>query len=189
MRLKILFMLVICSLTKFNDSFGQNQNEEEFIFNAKRLCLTKELYPQDSLFKYINRLTSSKLNSNGFVNISFYLVFDSIELTDIEQPKITLDSMRVNNLVYGYCEFIYAVNTKTKSTYRLKGYEVNDFNGFYYTEILPNRTYSKAGHKKLLSNFNVERLDLVCLYNKHIKKRKNIDCALCIDKSKPIMVY
>ena len=186
---KILFIIVICSLMEINPSFGQSNNEDEYIFNAKRLSFTKEVYPQDSFLKYINTLTAIKLISHGFENISFFLVFDSLELRDIQHPNNTIDSLRMNNLIYGYCEFIYAVNTKTKNTYRLKGYEVNDFNRFYYQEILPNRTTLKIGHKQLLSTLKVDRLDLVCLYHKYIKKRKNSECAPCIDTSKPLMVY
>lgn len=192
MKSKVLLPLVIFLLiTEANHLYAQNINEELYIFNAKRLALSKGLHQKDSLHKRIDELVCIRLKSEGFDNILFYMVYDSIELSDIDSLPESIDSLRLNNKLYGYCEFIYAINIKTKTTYRLKGYEVNDFNSFYNTEILDNKLIKNKSKVKVLSKYKVERLNLVCLYENYIKKRykKNDGCAECIDKSKPIMIY
>jgi hypothetical protein len=184
----IAFLLIIgvrlCS--------SQTIDEELYMFNAKRLSLSKGLLPKDSMLQYINRLTSTRLNSNGFSHVLFYIVYDSVGLEDIDSNIVmSLDSLRKSNQLYGYCEFIYAVNTKTNNTYRLKGYDTNDFLKFYEIEILDNKTKVHLTRKAVVEKYYVNRLDLSCLYDNYIKRRKgiNIICSTCIDKQKPIIVY
>jgi hypothetical protein len=183
-----VFLLIIGSRI----CYSQTNDEELYLFNAKRLSLSKGLLPKDSVVQYLNRFKSTRLSSNGFSDLLFYMVYDSIGMEDIDSNTfMSLDSLRKSNQIYGYCEFIFAINTKTKNTYRLKGYEIIDFIEFYETEILDNKPKLHLTSKAIKAKYYIERLDLGCLYNNYIKRRKccNIMCSPCIDKHKHIMVY
>lgn len=189
MRIFLLIFLFNINIVKLN---AQMTGEELYLFNAKRLALSKGLHQRDSLIKRIDELRWSKLSSTGFENVVFYLVYDSIELIDIDGSELNIDSLKINNLLYGYCEFVFAVNTRTKNTYRLKGYDFIDFVDFYYTEILDNKPNRKLSKKEMLNKFNIERIDLDCLFDYYIitsKKKRQISCYKCIDKNKPIYIY
>lgn len=120
------------------------------------------------------------LESKGFEN----MIFVAVGIKDL--PDISID--RTNSSPFS-CEYVIGYDVQKDFIYHLKGFRNNDFERFYIDHI--PREYKSSSKGKLLrretlSKFEVENIDLYCLYKAYVEKRGTLNacCVSCVERDR-----
>lgn len=169
-RFWILLIVGICTHAQ-----GQDIDTSLMLFKAK-VCLLEysTIHTNVEVTQYFNRELPYKiLGSKGF----------SKKLTFFEVP-IRIDSTVNYKFIYDY-SFIFAYNNVSDKIYRLKGFHNNEFDLFFRDlldvgniDFYDSSTDDLSTVKRFVRTFEVENLDLKCLY-KSMKKRKAVPDCIC----------
>lgn len=132
-----------------------------------------------------------KINNESF-NIFLQYIFQMEEIkqnsfTDFVFIKINPaykvpDNISVINgpFLAGNCdEYLVAVSKNGKTIYRLKGFSDNDFLSFYNNLVYLKYKKIKSS-KSMHKNYYVKGLDLECLYQSQISRKKNLNTSKCL---------
>lgn len=159
------------------DSVGYEKYSEKMLLLAK-INIIPYIFNVDSadvICSFLKEpITYRKLGSKGFSkNIIFFLI------------HITWDQS--SNYLFLYeGDLIFAFNTRSEILYKLKGFNDNDFKDFFDDLYFNNIDYINASEldlkskKKFLEAFNVEGLDLDCLYESLAKRKESKPCMALI---------
>jgi hypothetical protein len=168
---KIQLWLNKKSLTKNN---GQNESKDSY----KNFC--------DSFNLSLNKL---KVQNNliGLFDQEyvFYRVFES----DIvfKEGLSNEDYKLLDIQCYPSNSYILAINQTTGSSFKLKGFETNDFASFLF-DLKRNLSNKNFQIRDFLKNFKVEGLDFECLYEGlNINKEVDIVKYPCLIKCSDLL--
>ncbi len=174
---KILILLLVQIL--IINLFSQNIkiDSTKILYTAKFQVLESEAILFSNIKKledYIeSKFTSRFLKSKGFDDTKFILIekrSKSLDSTFIKNKKEAFKK----NYIYFSCDYIVAYVPSTGFFYKLKGFRKNDFpelmdyldkNSYLYSNSLKNYIFLGLAY--------VEDLDLECLNEYYIRKKKN----------------
>ena len=199
MKYFVLLFFYLYSLIKLT---GQSYVDVVFIFKLS-IFLDKinneksngTYYRKDTaLFNAFNNKTNLKidtLTTEGFesTSLQFYrLHLDSIDVSDIandEEQNILLFS-GMNSIL------ILSIDLNTGQTYRLRGFNNNDFSSFLADLNQKDKAFKAIKNKKkyFLKTYNVPGIDFPCLFKAFNYKKMEREKYKCLCKySTPISVY
>lgn len=190
--------LCICSLLTTSMYLAQNKTNEIDVFkmllflNKKNVFQTNEIIKNDSL--YINFSKSVIIKPKTLKVSGLYDYTESVYAPQFSFFEVDINSSgysiktNLDTIKYKYLElyfgtltkYIIGINKNGKS-YRLMGFENNDFLGFVndYIEEYNSMNDKKIDTKQFLKNYFVEELDFNCLYKglrENIVDRKKYPC-------------
>ncbi len=162
-------LLVLIFLTAMASCFGKNVDTSAILLNAKMNIIPfNDTHVDDNLlFKIINSKCNYQfIKSKGFDSIAFFTI--EINHDSIDELISIVSSLNLPNYKY-----YYGINLVNNQLLLLKGFFRNDFNILHsFTraqlgddERLNNRTY-------FCKNFDIQGLDLACLYDYYIESKK-----------------
>ncbi len=183
--MKIKFLLMILILNFPYKIFSQVSTDAKSIFKMWLFLDKMNVYQRnpkttikdDSLFSLFENVTDFKLDtlqSKGFdrIGYQFYL----LHLNNLKILKDLNEDEAQSLLIFTgkFDSVIIGLNSKTGKSYRLLGFNGNDFLSFLI-DITENNSINNEGisQKKFFNEFKVEKLDFNCL-NKALKD-KNLD--------------
>lgn len=192
---KFYFILIL--ILSFNFSDAQSKSNVQDIFkmhlflNKKNILfrtMDNTIIKNDSLYNSFKSLINIKTKRLSLINSLEGLSNEDYEFYKVEDSDIKYNRKLIANeskflsiscWMNGY--YILAINIKTSQTYRLSGFEINDFLSFL-NDFKEN--YLKTNLKKLktstfLKKYKVEELDFNCLFKGLTSKelnRKNYPC-------------
>ena len=169
--------------------------------------MDKRVSKNDSLYKAFSEVTYLKLNKlkvlkNRFEKQTAVPEFDYYELKMYDTAKkdytnnvtykrtLTSNEGQFFGVYIGGCdEYIIAINRTTGDSYRLKGFNINDFLAFFvdFKEVYTNQSYTEKGEehlniRKFLKNYQIEDLDFECLYDGLTSKEIDRDKYPCLKR-------
>lgn len=177
----LLFFLV-------NAVYAQHSTNVQDIFKMM-IFLNKENAPigkdssikNDSLYRIFSQRIILKIDTlkvtNNLKDLYNYkdLGFYSVNESDIRyQGNLLGNDINFIGTNCGLTKlFIIAVDNKRGYSYRLAGFDTNDFFAFlyYFKEIYQNNNFKKLTTNAFLKNYQVESLDFYCL-NKALRMKK-----------------
>jgi len=203
--IKKIFLLFFCALS-FNNLNAQSKTDIESIFkmqlflnrkNVQFRTMDSSIVKNDSLYKVFEEVTNLKIDTLKLENkitgdFEEEFQFFKLSIDEIRNNrKLINDEFQYIGFGSGMCDFyILALNRKTGISYRLSGFDVNDFFGFLsdFKVSYFNSTGKKLKTSKFIKNYKVENLDFECLY-KGLKidgiDRKKYPCLMrCSDRIK-----
>ena len=165
-----LFSPMAAMCQKQDTSFLQVIDTSNMLLKAKvQLIQFMNFIEEDSsICLFLSKPIDYKLlQSKGFAK---HLAFFEIVLSWNEQT----------NFQFLYEDtVIFAYNNRSKKLYRLKGFKDNEFKLFFNDLKFSNIDFSVAGEddlkskKRFINTFNIDGLDLKCLFDS-LKKHKNL---------------
>ena len=118
----------------------------------------------------INKLEKhNKLKGNLEFDFEFYsLTNDGLIYNDIEAERNLYINYFCNDFTY-----ILAINNRNGKSYRLAGFNGNDFLIFFQDlkEDYLQSNLKKLSHSHFFRSYRVDKLDFKCLYNSFVKGR------------------
>jgi hypothetical protein len=196
---------MVCSITsgvKAQSNVDANFLFKMWLFSDRES--NNEFSKSDSLFIAFSTATELKLDKIecDLFGISYHFYF--LRLYDIKNNKFinnvsysrTIASNEIKNFIIPVNKYIgqyvISVNPKTGRSYRLSGFNGNDFLGFLsdFKEVFNQKNKSRLSNKEFLKKYYVEGIDFNCLYRglkaKKIDK-KNYPCLIrCSD---PVSIH
>jgi hypothetical protein len=173
---QLIFLLILLC----QQSLGQMiVDTNKIIFSAKinALQLNNFIITDEMLFNIpivlndTSFFKATMLKSTGFNNVIFIKVcfVDDIFSELIKLAKFDLlNKTKIKNLFgdFYYENFVIAYSVKRDRFYKLKGFEINEFEKFYFDYSIgafgPEKALLK-NNKKFLNNYSIEGIDLDCL--------------------------
>ena len=207
----ILLFLIIYSL----NLTAQFKTDAEYIFKIQLFLnmnniMFKEIdtstQKNDSLFNNFNNLVL--LNMDTLKISGDFDLTKSVFAPKFEFYKINLGSAEKSSLRYkrelsgkedyfliggGTFEIlVLAINIKTGKSYRLSGFDINDFLGFLsdFKEEYNKNNFEKLSASKFIKNYHVKYLDFECLYRglkSETINRKKFPCLRRVND--PVVSY
>lgn len=174
--------------------FGQNRTDAESIFKMFLFLNTENVSfkgmditvsKNDSLYKAFSDVVYPKLDilKNIKSNLQYELaipkykfyelvIYDTAkkDYTDniIYKRKLNLNEGQFFGVYVGGCDsYIIAINQYTGASYRLKGFNINDFLAFLsdFREEYSKQSGKQLSTKSFLNGYAIEGLDFECLYD------------------------
>lgn len=182
MKIKIIFCVILIS------TFYQVSNSQTDVsFNKYKLLAMLSLFSeglnnsevevkQDKLNKFLSENVGiSIIDQNSFKDFVFISINPSMERKYSDDKKMPI--------IWGdkECEeYILAINLGSLYTFKLKGYQINDF--YSFLNFLRKSNYKKVNRRKSFSErYKVPGLDFDCLYKSlKIKKKEDLTKHPCI---------
>jgi hypothetical protein len=178
--MKRVVQLAFLSILIYQQSIGQSiVDTNKIIFSAKinALELSNFIITDEMLFNIPTVLNDTSffrttmLKSTGFNNVIFIKIcFADANFSElIKLSKVDLkNEIRVKDLLGDlyYEDFIIAYSVKRDRFYKLKGFEINEFENFYFDYSLGALGSEKTqlmDNKKFLNSYSIEGIDLNCL--------------------------
>lgn len=176
-KISIIFVLIILSTFSL---YSQSKTDTNDIFkmhlfldkkNISRSDLNKKITKNDSLYDSFSRnsllrINTLKLKSNIFFpsdgNFTFYVI-DNIEykrgLSSDESWFLKID-------LNADSKYIIAINESTGRSYRLAGFNGNDFLVFFsdISKAYKSYNFKELKISRFLKEYTVESIDFECLY-------------------------
>jgi hypothetical protein len=161
------------------EGFSQKQTitNTDIVTNVKIFFLNQDstFYTNSQTLYFLNDTSNYELlSSKGF---SDDLVFIKIKTRGnfeaIRKGKIA-DSLYKKNRVPFSCDYIIGCKLNGKKFYKLKGFTSNDFLQLFTV------SYKKKDRVFFLSQFNIDELDLSCLFDNFFIKRKSGVVSSCL---------
>lgn len=191
-RIGLFFLLFICSLplsaqltVNVNDLFKMH------LFLERRLFADNDLNKNDDLYSFFSDHTSISPNLLNSELIGSDYHFYRINLKDDIKFHETLysstDHKDFFGVIYGFNEdYILCVDHKSGQSYRIQGFDGNDFLDFLedYCER------ERISVRNFLHWRSVEGIDFKCLYRALRSKERNRDKYPCLQRvSDPIRIH
>ena len=179
-------ILAVVLIGSFNQLFSQEQKitSVDIVANAKVFFLNQNtaIYTASQVQNFLaNKDNYEVLASKGFpLDIVFIKLKIRGNFEAVRKEKIS-DSTYVENKVPFSCDYIVACKLDGKKFFRLKGFEINDFN------LLINEKYTPKQRLAFLNKFWVSELDMACLFDSFFGKKKtnNKNCMQsCIERDR-----
>lgn len=184
----IYFVVLILSFTKLS---AQTETNESEIFKMQ-LFLNKKSFKKSNQDTINNVSLSYKMFSDLFVlkmnelnvensllgNLETNYVFYKVQESEIMyKRKLSNDEYRYFDIeCYPDYYYILAINLNTGASYRLAGFESNDFITFFI-DFRDHYLNEKLTLKKFLKDYKVENLDFHCM-------SEGLDIKKTIDRTK-----
>ncbi|TRX35511.1 hypothetical protein FNW52_10755 [Flavobacterium sp. ZT3R18] len=179
--IKKLTVLLFCFIS-INNLCGQSKNNIEDIFKMQ-LFLNKKntifrnmdysVSKNDSLYKKFKEVFNIKIDTLKINNKLSGVLENQYQFFKITENNIVYDKILVGKEsryllleTMMNCYYVLAVNTNTGASYRLSGFDANDFFGFLsdFKEEYLNSNFIKLKNSTFFKNYKVEYLDFNCLY-------------------------
>ncbi len=178
--MKILcFLIMICSKPLVLNA--QSNTDANFIFKVWLFTDregSKEASKSDSLFTAFNAITELNLDKIDCDLLGINYQFYHLRLYDIKNNKfinnVSYSRAIASNEIKNYSipvnkyigQYVIAINPRTGRSYRLSGFNGNDFLGFLsdFKEEFKQKIKSRLSNKKFLKGYYVEGIDFNCLY-------------------------
>lgn len=203
--MKILcFLMALCLMA--STLKAQTNTDAEFLFKIW-LFTDREnsngVYKNDSLFTAFSKTIDLKLEKSEYNLLGIEYQFYFLRLYDIKNNKfidnvsykrdLALDEIKnytipVNKYIGQY---VIGLNPKTGMSYRLSGFNGNDFMGFLsdFKEAFKLKYNRRLSSKKFLKQYHVEGIDFKCLYEGLKVKEVNRDKYPCLIRcSDPVSI-
>lgn len=201
---KILLILCLsCNLlnsqikTDIEDVFKMHLflNRQNVVFRTMDSSIVKN----DSLYDSFKNLISLKIETMRIESAldgiddehyKFYRVQDSGITYKRELIKDESKYLSLSCWMNG--SYILAINQETGASYRLKGFDTNDFLGFLseFKVLYYNNNSKKLQNSFFFKKYKVEDLDFYCLYEGLRSEKINIERYACLKKcSEPIKLH
>jgi hypothetical protein len=204
--MKLLFLLIIVSLITSNLK-AQSNIDESFLFKMWLFAdrdINKEVLKNDSIFSTFNDITELNLDKieckllgseYQFVFLTLYNIKNNNFLDNVTYKR-NLSSDEVKNYfipVNKYIgQYVLAINSKTGMSYRLSGFNGNDFLGFLsdFKEAYKLKYKKGLSDKEFLKQYHIEGIDFCCLYEGLKAKEVDRDKYSCLKRcSDPISIH
>lgn len=205
--MKKILIIIFCIISLINVK-AQSKNNIKDIF-IMQLFLNKKnsnigntspsIIKNDSLFDVFKEILDIKIDTlkinNSLTGVleNEYKFFRLDEKNVNYNPKFNLNEHRyllLDVMINTY--YVLAVNTKTGASYRLSGFDTNDFLGFLndFKEEYLNSNFIKLKNSMFLKKFRVEYLDFKCLYEGLNSKKRDREKYECLKRcSDPLKIY
>ncbi|WP_306353307.1 hypothetical protein [Flavobacterium sp. '19STA2R22 D10 B1'] len=201
--IKKIFILFICVLS-INAINAQSKTDVEDVFKMQ-LFLNKKnsifrnmnhsVIKNDSLYNIFKNLIDLKIDTlqveNNLEGILYDIDYKFYKVSDARTSfnrKFINDDFRYLNISFGMDNFfILAVHQKTGASYRLAGFDTNDFLGFLsdFKEKYNHQNMKNLKTTTFLNNYKVQDLDFKCMYkglrSKEIDRNKYPCLERCND--------
>jgi hypothetical protein len=197
MNIKIVLGLGLMLFCMTFNSSAQNTTNAKALFkmwlfldklNVRDLEDTSKVSKDYLLFLAFYDVIELKLDtltSQGFnaLNYKFY----SMSLDSLQLKKIPIKQEKELLLFAGgFKTFVIGVNHQTGQSYRLVGFNGNDF----LSLLSDLKETNSVSNSMFFRNYKVEGLDFTCLYEGLRAKKKNIKQFPCLKRcSDPIISY
>lgn len=201
-KLAILLLFII----SLSNGYAQSKNNIEDIFKM-HLFLNKKnsiyrnmdssIVKNDSLYKVFREILNLKITMlkvenrlMGFLeeNYNFYKLSEE-GITYNRELKKNEHSYLPEVMINSY--FVLAVNISTGASYRLAGFDTNDFMNFLsdIKENYLNGNMKRLKTKYFLNNYKVEDLNFKCLYEGLTKEEIDRNKYPCLERcSEPLRI-
>ena len=177
-----------------------------FLNNNKNYPYSKKndkdiVVKNDSLYEIFNEIVQIKLDSlrisgeyEFMHNSDLEYVFYKFSLYNLSYLQQISDNKDISlNIPHGLnTEFILAIHTKTSASYRIKGFDGNDFLSFLsdFKEDFYSYYEKKLTTRHFLRGYHVEGIDFKCLYQGLTAKEIDRNKYPCLKRvSDPIIIY
>lgn len=199
-------LLIVClSCNLLN---GQTKSDIEDVFkmhlflnrqNVVFRTMDSSIIKNDSLYNSFKNLISLKIENLRIdsaldgINDEFYKFYRVQDSGIIYKRELFNDESKYLSLsCWMNGSYILAINQKTGASYRLKGFDINDFLGFLseFKVLYFNNNSKKLKNLKFFNKYKVEDLDFNCLYEGLRNEKLNIEKYECLKKcSEPIKLH
>lgn len=202
-KLPILLLFII----SLSNGYAQSKNNVEDIYkmhlflnkkNSVFRNMNSSISKNDSLYKVFREIVIIKIDTlkmdnslSGFLeeNYQFYKLSEKNITYKREFKKDEYSYLIPEVMINSY--YVLAVNTSTGASYRLAGFDINDFMMFLsdFKENYLNGNMKRLKTNYFLNNYKVEDLDFNCLYEGLRKKEIDRDKYSCLKRcSEPLRI-
>ena len=196
-RLTCLFLSII-SLEGMAQNFAIDTTK--IVFTAKLKCFEAGIYDEEEFQFFLNRLSVKWLQSSGFNSnrVIFILIKKRKSATDTISNISQTINQDVNsyklNKILGDCDYVMAYSLYDNLFYRLKGFRENDFEIFIEDQGKSDPIVGmyKRNREQFIQRFTIEDLEISCLWDRFIKKKKShkYSCDIsCFERDKKGFVF
>ena len=197
--IKKILILFFISLSFSHHLNAQSKTDIEDVFkmqlflNRKNVVfrtMDTSIVRNDSLYYSFKDLISLKIDTLKLENNLSFLEEDykfyRVQETGINyNRKLASDEFRYLNIgCWMNGSYIIALNQTSGISYRLMGFDNNDFLGFFsdFKEMYRKSNVKKLKVSNFFKNYKVEDLDFRCLYNGLRSKEINLEKYPCLKK-------
>ena len=177
--------------------FSQIKIDPISIFKMQLFLDSKNIIKNDSLYKAFSDVVDLKLDTlkiNGEYNLTKSALSPKYKFFQLKEHSYKKE-LNENELqlywIFGDKICSIAINQETGKSYRLLGFNTNDFLSFLsdFIEIYKEKQGEKLSIKDFLKNYTVSEIDFKCLYKGLNNKEIDINYYPCLVRaSDPIWI-
>lgn len=149
-------------LDKNNELSGCSKNDSLYFAFSKNIILKLDTLKKSGNYDLINSVSAPKFEFYA-INLSF----DGKKNLDYVKKMTNKEDNCLGVFSGTYDKYVLAIDRKKGRSYRIVGFNGNDFLGFLsdYLEYYNEHNDKKLTSSSFFKNYSVEGIDFKCLYN------------------------
>src|SRR5690554_6038360 len=181
MKIKVRLIIVLLLSFISKECYSQEIDTSKIIMNAKLaiLDISDKVVSKKFIEGYIKHKPKYRfLESKGFSKDYVFFEINAEPYFDYNNADTIGETIIINNYFGGLnFDFIFGYSIKFNEIFNLKGLRINDFDRLLYLLNIDNsysinkRVFKSA--KRFSEYFQIEGIDMKCLYNNLKKKSKS----------------